>query len=70
MTKQPRHALTRQMHFFVEFQQVLAELCARSDRPVGDLSSDIEDLAWRKALRRRRARLAAMPYWAGAAACA
>ena len=70
MLNRPRLALTRQMHFFAEFQKVLAELRRRQEHTGGNLGAPIEDLAWNEALRRRRARLASAPYCAGEPAVA
>ena len=59
MTSRPRFALTRQMHFFGELKAAAEDI--RRRRPEGaDLSTEsVEDMAWREALRRRAARLAA-----------
>ena len=70
MIRKPRVALSRQMHFFAEFQKALAELRQQAAETDGDLGRGLEDLAWAEALRRRRARLGTVPYCAGVPAAA
>lgn len=59
MVNRPRHALTRQMHFFAELKAVADELRGSDPGSTGHKGEPFEDLAWREALRRRRARLLA-----------
>ena len=65
MIRQPRVALSRQMHFFAEVRKVLGELRQRADTAGDDLGRGLEDLAWAETLWRRRARLGPAAYWAG-----